>query len=167
MRPHQQTPLRITDDQLAKIIYSRVHNDILGYVKKELESSGCMKMLQNGAGLVLTGGGSKLRHIIELCQYDLGLNTRPGIPCVGFSDSLSNELKQPQYSTALGLLKYGIEQQTKDIHVGDDKGVDVVNETSDDFIPNPKPNPDEEDRKGRRIWGELKNTLTTLFEQIS
>ena len=167
MRPHQQTPLRITDEQLAKIIYSRVHNDILGYVKKELENSGCMKMLQNGAGLVLTGGGSKLRHIIELCQYDLGLNTRPGIPCVGFSDSLSNELKQPQFSTALGLLKYGIEQQTKDIYVGDDKGVDVANEPSGDLIPNPKPKPKSDDEDGKGIWGELKTALTKLFEQIS
>ena len=169
MRPHQQTPLRITDEQLAKIIYSRVHNDILGYVKKELENSGCMKMLQNGAGLVLTGGGSKLRHIIELCQYDLGLNTRPGIPCVGFSDSLSNELKQPQYSTALGLLKYGIEEETKGIRV-DERKEEFTNhrdEREEDFQPDNNRNTDDGGNGKHKFFDDFKNALTKLFEQIS
>ena len=165
LRPHQQTPLKITDEQLARIIYSRVHNDILGYVKKELENSGCMKMLQNGAGLVLTGGGAKLRNIVELCQYDLGLNTRIGIPGIGFSDSLSNELKQPQFSTALGLLKYGIEKSTKDVQIEDDPRVEANNYEPRRTVE--RPTPEDSDRKGRKFIDNFKSTLTKLFEQIS
>ena len=165
LRPHQQAPLKISDEQLAKIIYSRVHNDILGFVKKELEASGCMKMLQNGAGLVLTGGGAKLRHLVELCQFDLGLNTRIGIPGVGFADSLSNELKQPLYSTALGLLKYGIEKQTKDFHVEEQR--EDFNNREEEYQPNDNGIFDDKEKKGRKLFDGFKSTLTKLFEQIS
>jgi cell division protein FtsA len=161
LRPHQQAPLKISDEQLARIIYSRVHNDILGFVKKELENSGCMKMLQSGAGLVLTGGGAKLRHLVELCQYDLGLNTRIGIPGIGFADSLSNELKQPLYSTALGLLKYGIEKQTKDFQIDTNNGEETTT---------PRPMPEDEPKAPKRFnqfADRLKQTFTSLFEQIS
>lgn len=165
LRPHQQTPLKITDEQLAKIIYSRVHNDILGYVKKELENSGCMKILQNGAGLVLTGGGAKLRHLVELCQYDLGLPTRIGLPGIGFSDSLSNELRQPQFSTALGLLKYGIEEETKNLSLNEaEENFTKVNETSK---RNVTPEPDEKEPRGGKILEDFKRTIIKLFEQIS
>ena len=165
LRPHQQAPLKISDEQVAKIIYSRVHNDILGFVKKELEASGCMKMLQNGAGLVLTGGGAKLRHLVELCQFDLGLNTRIGIPGVGFADSLSNELKQPLYSTALGLLKYGIEKQTKDFHVEEQR--EDFNNREEEYQPNDNGIFDDKEKKGRKLFDGFKSTLTKLFEQIS
>ena len=125
-----------------------------------------MKMLQNGAGLVLTGGGAKLRHLVELCQFDLGLNTRIGIPGIGFADSLSNELKQPLYSTALGLLKYGIECETKDFHPADSQEVD-----SEPFNGNNEGTKPERGDRGNRKSGQLietlKRTLTTFFEQIS
>lgn len=160
LRPHQQTPLKITDEQLARIIYSRVHNDILGYVKKALESSGYMPMLQNGAGLVLTGGGANLRNLLELCQYDLGLSTRIGIPGAGFSETVSNELRQPLYATALGLLRYGISA------MGNTE--DFV-ETGETEQPEKRPVGDKRKRepKGQSLWDNLKKTFSTIFEQIS
>ena len=165
LRPHGQPPLKITDEQLAKIIYSRVHKEILGIVKAELEKSGCMKMLQNGAGLVLTGGGAKLRHLVELCQFDLGLNTRVGIPGIGFADSLSNELKQPLYSTALGLLKYGIENETRDFQPTDNEEEMNVNRLEDNVEKRERKN--REGRKSGQLIETLKETFSKFFEQIS
>ena len=165
LRPHGQPPLKITDEQLAKIIYSRVHNEILGIVKAELENSGCMKMLQNGAGLVLTGGGAKLRHLIELCQFDLGLNTRIGIPGIGFADSLSNELRQPLYSTALGLLKYGIERETKGFQPSDE--METPAETFTDVREEPKTRVRGGGKKSGQLIETLKKTFSNFFEQIS
>ncbi len=165
LRPHGQPPLKITDEQLAKIIYSRVHKEILGIVKAELEKSGCMKMLQNGAGLVLTGGGAKLRHLVELCQFDLGLNTRVGIPGIGFADSLSNELKQPLYSTALGLLKYGIENETRDFQPSDNEEETSNNRPEDNNEP--KDRKPREGRKSGQLMETLKKTFSNFFEQIS
>jgi len=163
LRPNGQPPLKITDEQLAKIIYARVHKYILGFVKKELEASGCMKMLQNGFGIVLTGGGAKLRHLVELCQYELGLNARVALPGIGFADSLSNELKQPIYSTALGLLKYGIEKETKGFQISE----------SSEGEKQTYPEDDDNDDDGEKPTGlgnlldQLKKTIKLFFEQIS
>jgi len=165
LRPHGQTPLKINDEQLARIIYSRVHNDILGFVKQELENSGCMDMLQRGAGLVLTGGGSRLRHLVELCQYDLGLSTRIGIPGIGFADSLSNELKQPMYSTALGLLKYGIEKQTSGIQYPEENISDE--EPADNQAKEPGTRTTETKKRPGELWKKLQKTMGQLFDQIS
>ena len=165
LRPHGQTPLKINDEQLARIIYSRVHNDILGFVKQELENSGCMDMLQRGAGLVLTGGGSRLRHLVELCQFDLGLSTRIGIPGIGFADSLSNELKQPMYSTALGLLKYGIEKQTSGIQYPEENISDE--EPADNQAKEPGTRTTGTKKGPRELWEKLQKTMGQLFDQIS
>lgn len=162
LRPNGQQPLKITEEQLAKIIYSRVHRDILGYVKKALEDSGYMPVVQNGAGLVLTGGGANLRHIVELCQYDIGLATRVGYPTVGFSDSLSNELKHPLFSTALGLLKYGLESQ----NIEKDFNATGSNVDDSEGESNKKRGREPEDGK-ETLWKKLSKTFVNIFEQIS
>jgi len=108
---HGREPIQINENYLAQIIHSRVQAEILNIVKTEIDRSGYSEQLL--AGVVLTGGGSNLRNIKELCQYTLARPTRIGIPEVGFSRTLQNELKHPMYSTALGLLKYGIECSEK------------------------------------------------------
>ena len=107
-KPHQD-PIQINENYLAQIINSRVQGEIISAVQKEIENSGYKDRLY--AGLVLTGGGANLRHIRELCQYTLQMPTRLGFPDNGFARSIPTELKQPTYSTALGLLKYGIEAE--------------------------------------------------------
>lgn len=170
LRPHGQAPLKINDEQLSKIIYSRVHNDILGFVKNELTNSGCMDILKKGAGIVLTGGGAKLRHLIELCQFDLGLSARIGIPGIGFADSLSNELKQPIYSTGLGLLKYGIEKQTQN-HIFEEESNEEVNGPENKGNEERTGRGDDRVKNGRKKTKQLletfKETMGKLFDQIS
>ena len=109
---HAVQPRQINETFLAKIINMRVQNDILDQVKREIENSGYADRLR--AGVVLTGGGSTLKHIKELCQYTLQKPVRIGIPEYGFVRNIPSDLKHPMYSTALGLLKYGIEKYEKD-----------------------------------------------------
>lgn len=99
--------IQIGENYLAKIIHSRTV-ETLKAVQKEISLSGYGEKLMGG--IVLTGGGANLRHLKELCQYTLHLPTRIGIPDVSFAHSMPTELKHPMYATALGLLKYGIEQ---------------------------------------------------------
>jgi cell division protein FtsA len=105
---HESAPKQISEPFLAEIIYSRVQMDILNQIQKAITESGCEKKIL--AGVVLTGGGSMLRHIKELCQFTLQRNTRVGIPDIGVVHSIPSELKNPMYATALGLLKYGIQK---------------------------------------------------------
>lgn len=106
---HGLEPIQINENYLAQIINCRVQGEILNTIKQEIDNSGYKDKLF--AGLVLTGGGSKLRHIKELSEYTLQMDTRIGIPDYGFSRNLSTDLKQPTFSTVLGLLKYGIEAE--------------------------------------------------------
>lgn len=109
---HAVPPRQINETFLAKIINMRVQNDILDQVKKEIEDSGYAEKLN--AGVVLTGGGATLKHIKELCQYTLQKPVRIGVPEFGFVHNISSELKHPMYATALGLLKYGIEDKGRE-----------------------------------------------------
>jgi cell division protein FtsA len=103
---YEGKPKEISETFLAEIIYSRVQMDILNQIQKAISESGYEKQIR--AGLVLTGGGSSLRHLKDLCQYTLGRNTRIGFPDIGMVSSIPAELKHPMYATSLGLLKHGI-----------------------------------------------------------
>jgi cell division protein FtsA len=101
-------PISISEENLAKIIQSRVQRDIVEKVKQTIDESGYKDHIFRG--VVLTGGGSLLKHIKELCQYVIQRPIRLAMPDIGFS-SLPNELRSPVFSTSLGLLKYGIQRQ--------------------------------------------------------
>ncbi len=107
-RANGQQPTQISETYLAKAIQARME-EIIHAIKIEIDRSGYRSHLQGG--LILTGGGAQLRGIKSLFEYHLQLNTRIGIPENGFSRSIPTELKSPVYATALGLLKYGIENE--------------------------------------------------------
>ena len=59
-----------------------------------------------GAGVVVTGGTSRLLGVDEAAARVFGVNARRGDLPVGLAD----ELRDPQYSVVLGLLNYGLNQ---------------------------------------------------------
>lgn len=99
-------PVQITENYLAQIIYARV-NEILQKVKVEIANSGYADKIHTN--VVLTGGGSLLHDLRDLCQFTLSIPTRIASPDKGFVNTVPNELKSPIYSTSMGLLKYGIQ----------------------------------------------------------
>lgn len=123
---------QISETHLAQIINKRVQIDILDHVKEAIDRSGYADKLN--AGVVLTGGGSTLRHIKELCEYTLQKPVRIGIPEFGFVHSIPNELKHPMYSTSLGLLKYGIEEQDSMRDTNDEEDNIPVNDNEDKSV---------------------------------
>ena len=73
-------------------------------VKKKLGPAFVPEML--GAGVVLTGGTSKLMAVDEAATAVFGVAARRG----ELPTNLADELRDPQYSTVLGLLFYGLNQ---------------------------------------------------------
>ena len=57
------------------------------------------------AGLVLAGGGSRLRGMLELAERLFALPARLAAPR-GLA-GMPEEISQPEYATAVGLLMYG------------------------------------------------------------
>ena len=69
------------------------------------------------AGIVLTGGGSQLRHLKQLVEYITGMDTRIGYPNEHLAGDTDKMTASPQYSTAVGLVMNAIEkQESKLVH---------------------------------------------------
>jgi cell division protein FtsA len=86
---------------LNEILESRAE-EILSYVKKELERAGLGGRLI--AGLVLTGGVAKMTGLADLVEKKLHTAVRIGLPAPLYE--LPEELDQPEWTAAIGLLLY-------------------------------------------------------------
>ncbi len=99
-------PKEVTKAVLAKIIQPRVE-EIFSLVNKEISNSGYKHLLS--AGLVLTGGSSLLAGSAEMGEFILEMPVRRGVPQgVG---GLTDVVNSPIYSTAVGLLAYGMKNR--------------------------------------------------------
>ena len=94
--------------KLASIIEMRVE-EMLGIVKKQIEKAGLHHKI--GAGIVITGGGAMLKDLTKLAGKIFSVPVRIGKPINvrGYNDIIKN----PAYSTAVGLVKYGFFNKSK------------------------------------------------------
>ena len=60
--------------------------------------------------MVVTGGGSQLKHLKQLVEYTTGLSTRIGYPSSYLAKGNKEDLKNPLFATGIGLLLKGYEQ---------------------------------------------------------
>lgn len=95
----------ISEKNLARIIQARVE-EIFDYVFWEIRRSGYEKKLI--AGLVLTGGGSLMKHVNLLAEYHTGMSCRRGQPNEHLAHGYSSALASPIYATGIGLLIHAI-----------------------------------------------------------
>ena len=100
-----QPPREISMKTLAGIIKARLQV-ILEQVSYEIERSGFNNQLL--AGIVLTGGGAKMGHIVELSELITRTTSRIGTPDEHLEKS-DEELSHPMYATGIGLVLYGLE----------------------------------------------------------
>jgi cell division protein FtsA len=98
-------PKEISVKNLANIIQARM-SEILDFVSYHLKQVGLDGRMLNG-GVVLTGGGSQLKHLIQLTEYVTGLNARIGYPNEHLAAGHIDELAKPMYSTCIGLILKG------------------------------------------------------------
>ncbi len=102
----------ISIKNLAYIIQARME-EIIEHVYYEIKSSGYENKLI--AGIVITGGGAQLKHLVQLVEYITGIDCRIGYPneYLAKTDMLNkqamDELKSPLYATGIGLLIKGIQ----------------------------------------------------------
>ena len=77
-------------------------------VQAELRRSGYEDLIP--AGIVLTGGTSKMEGAVELAEEIFHMPVRLGVP---YSvKGLTDVVRNPIYSTGVGLLMYGLQKQS-------------------------------------------------------
>ncbi len=94
-------PKEITLKNLANIIQARLE-EIIEQIDYEVKSSGYKKKLIGG--VVLTGGGSQLKHVDQLTQYITGMDTRVGYPNEHLSGKSNDSMAAPMFATGIGLV---------------------------------------------------------------
>jgi cell division protein FtsA len=94
-------PRTIFARMLFDIVEPRA-NELLMLIRDELRRTGLASQIP--AGIVLTGGGAHLRGLVELAEHIFNLPVRVATP-YGL-DEMSEQVSQPEYSTAVGLVLY-------------------------------------------------------------
>ncbi|MEX1002859.1 MAG: cell division protein FtsA [Crocinitomicaceae bacterium] len=98
-------PKEISVRNLANIIQARME-EIIEHVHYEIRNSGFESNLIGG--IVVTGGGSQLKHITQLFEYITGMDTRIGYPNEHLAPStMVDNITSPMYATGVGLVLKG------------------------------------------------------------
>jgi len=105
-------PKEISVRNLSHIIQARME-EIIEHVYYEIKNSGFEKKLIGG--IVVTGGGSQLKHINQLFEYITGMDTRIGYPNEHLAQGAVEEnITSPMFSTSVGLVIKGFEKYEKE-----------------------------------------------------
>jgi cell division protein FtsA len=96
-------PRDLSRQSLAEVVEPR-YDELFTLVQAELRRSGFEDMVP--AGIVLTGGTSKMEGVVELAEEIFHMPVRVGYPQAvrGLNDIVRN----PIYATSVGLLHYGM-----------------------------------------------------------
>lgn len=99
-------PREISVRNLSRIIQARME-EMIEMIDAEIMSSSYKHKLI--AGIVLTGGGSYMKHLVQLVQFKTGMDARIGLPTEHLASVKVDQLKHPMFSTGVGLILKGIE----------------------------------------------------------
>ena len=99
-------PRELSRQALAEVVEPR-YDELFTLINTEIRRSGFEDLIP--AGIVLTGGTSKIEGAIDLAEEIFHMPVRIGMP--QSIKGLSDVVRNPIYSTGVGLLLYGKEQQ--------------------------------------------------------
>jgi len=104
-------PRELSRQTLAEVIEPRVE-ELYSLIQRELRSSGLEELLSSG--IVITGGSSLMRGMVELGEEVFHMPVRVGLP--NYSGALAEVVRSPRYSTGMGLLLAGLDQVKRGRH---------------------------------------------------
>ena len=107
----ERGPRELSRQTLAEVIEPRVE-ELYSLIQRELRSSGLEELLSSG--IVITGGSALMKGMVELGEEVFHMPVRVGLP--QYSGPLSEVVRNPRYSTGMGLLMAGLDQVKRERH---------------------------------------------------
>ncbi len=99
-------PRRLARQTLAEVVEPR-YEELFTLIQAELRRSGFEDLV--AAGVVMTGGSSKMEGVIELAEEVFHMPVRLGLP--QNISGLADVVRNPIHATGVGLLLYGFQQR--------------------------------------------------------
>lgn len=128
-------PKEISLKTLSKIINARVV-EIIEQVYLEIKNYGHNEQKKKLiAGIVLTGGGSQLKHLKQLVEYITGMDTRVGYPSEHLAGNTQETVSSPLFATSVGLLMSALEGAAVAIAPSDQEEETPTSEDSEQSAP--------------------------------
>ncbi len=106
----ERAPRQISRQALAEIVEPR-YEELILLIQAELRRTGFEDLI--AAGVVFTGGSSKVPGLVELAEEIFHMPVRIGIP--QFITGLVDVVRNPIYATGVGMVIYG--DKNRDPHV--------------------------------------------------
>lgn len=105
-----RSPRTVSRQVLCEIIEPRLE-EVFHLVHREITKSGYARQVVSG--IVMTGGSTLLPGMVEMAERIFDVPVRQGVP--GNVAGLVDVVSSPVYSTATGLLLYGLGQQDRNL----------------------------------------------------
>ena len=105
----ERGPRMLSKQLLSEVIEPRAE-ELYSLVLAELRRSGFAEQLSSG--IVLTGGSSQMRGMVELAEEVFDMPVRIGTP--EYIGGFSERVKSPRFATSVGLLLTGLEKHETD-----------------------------------------------------
>jgi len=101
----ERGPRMLSKQLLSEVIEPRIE-ELYSLVQAELRRSGFEEQISSG--IVLTGGSSQMKGMVELAEEIFHVPVRLGVP--EYVGGLSERVRGPRYATSVGLLLAGLEK---------------------------------------------------------
>ncbi len=105
----ERGPRMLSKQLLSEVIEPRVE-ELFSLVQAELRRSGFEEQISSG--IVLTGGSSLMRGMVELAEEVFHMPVRIGVP--EYIGGFSERVRNPRFATGVGLLLTGLERHEID-----------------------------------------------------
>ena len=116
------------------------------------------------AGIVLTGGGSQLKHLKQLVEYVTGMDTRVGYPNEHLAGDTDKNVTSPLYATAVGLVMDGLSKIEKNTT----ENLELENSNEEDRVieSNEEDNSNEKEQKPEKTKIKRESFLDKLTKNL-
>ena len=157
-------PKEISLKNLSKIIHARTV-EIIEQVYLEIKNYGHEEQKKKLiAGIVLTGGGSQLKHLKQLVEYVTGMDTRVGYPNEHLAGDTDKNVTSPLYATAVGLVMDGLSKIEKNTT----ENLELENSNEEDGVveSNEEDNSNEKEQKPEKTKIKRESFLDKLTKNL-